>query len=428
METVFNRTLVIGLDGVPYTFLTRLIKEGRMPNMAGLVEKGHLQRINSVYPTVSSVAWASFMTGQNPGGHNLYGFVDRRPNPFRLFIPTAVNMPLKTLWEKLSEAGKKVIVINVPATYPPRKVNGIMIACFLSPGLDKAVFPGDLAPALKNMGYIIDADPWLARESREKFLARLNLVLDKRFETAIYLMKNRPWDFFMLHVMETDRINHFFWRDMETGHPVYAAQFYDFYTKIDGLIGKLLEQSGSDLNLVILSDHGFCSIKKEVYLNYWLTKEGYLKFTGDKPRSLQEIHPDTTAYSLIPGRIYINLKGREEKGSVFINEYEPLCRELKDKILKLKDPDDGQFIFENVFFREEIYSGPYVENAPDLIAVPFNGYEIKGDIDKANFTGKGFNQGMHTFDDAFILFSPGFKKQNIHDLPQAGRFIAALDR
>ena len=102
-----RRVLVVGLDGVPFTLLKRLSEEGELPNWTKLMESGSMRRMNSVHPCVSSVAWATYMTGKNPGKHNIYGFVDRNPGSMDVFIPMSRDMDGKTLWEILSQAGKR---------------------------------------------------------------------------------------------------------------------------------------------------------------------------------------------------------------------------------------------------------------------------------------------------------------------------------
>jgi predicted AlkP superfamily phosphohydrolase/phosphomutase len=146
-----RRVVFIGLDGTPYTFMRRLIDEGRLPNAARLEQKGSLLRMDSMWPWVSSVAWSSMMTGVNPGKHNIYGFIDRDPATYKQFIPTSRNMKARTLWEVLGDAGKRVIVVNVPVTYPPRQVNGILVGGFLSPSLEKAVYPASYGQTLKSL-------------------------------------------------------------------------------------------------------------------------------------------------------------------------------------------------------------------------------------------------------------------------------------
>jgi len=402
-----RRVVVIGLDGTPYTFFQKAIAEGHMPNLARLVEEGGFRRINSVYPTVSSVAWSSFMSGRNPGKHNIYGFIDRRLGTYKTYIPTSRDMKTDTLWEILSRAGKRVIVVNVPVTYPPRPVNGILVGGFLSPNVDKATYPPEKAALLKQLGYIVDADPWAARQSKDKALSEVNAALDARIKTTFYLMDNEPWDFFQMHVMETDRLYHFLWQQMETNDPVYRPQFMAVIRKIDDMLGQLRARLDDHTTLVMMSDHGFCSIKKEVYINHWLEQQGWLKFEDGVPRDkrkLEDLSSQAQAYSLVPGRVFVHLSGREPHGSVAPGrEYEALRDEIAASALELADPDTGERVIQKVLKREEIYSGPHFDQAADLILVPFDGYDLKGNLGKDNLTFKGEELvGMHTYDDAAL--------------------------
>ena len=104
------------LDGVPYSFATRQVREGRRPNLANIFQAGTVSPLNSSWPFVSSVAWSSFMTGCNPGQHNIYGFVDRKPNSYDIFLPNSSTMKREPIWCELSQAGKQVVVMNVSVT------------------------------------------------------------------------------------------------------------------------------------------------------------------------------------------------------------------------------------------------------------------------------------------------------------------------
>lgn len=398
-----RKVVVIGIDGVPYSFLRQQMASGAMNHFAKLVERGSFRRMNSVIPTVSSVAWSSYMTGKNPGKHNIYGFVDRHPNLLEIFIPISSHMRSETLWEILGKNGIRVVVMNVPVTYPPRQVNGVLISGFLAPRLERAVYPQSLCSKLKEMGYRLDVDAWQAHEDKDKFLEDLHHTLERRIETAFYLMDHQEWDFFQVHVMETDRINHFLWEQWESGDAVYALEFIKFYQKIDRFLGEMGNKLGEDTELIILSDHGFCTLKKEVFVNRWLEEKGYLKLRDGEKRSLSDIEPGSRAYSLIPGRIFVNLKGREQMGSVDAGKgYEEVRDELIRELPTMVDPDTGERIVKAVLKREELYSGPCFEQAPDLVAVPENGYDLKGNLDQQKLTHKGPLVGMHTFEDAAL--------------------------
>ncbi len=414
-----KRISVIGLDGVPHSFLLKRMKDGTMPFLKKLVDSGgHFQRMNSVIPTISSVAWSTFMTGKDCSGHGIFGFIDRHEDPFKMYIPLAKNMRSETLWEYLSKKDKRVFVMNVPVTYPPKKVNGTLISGFLCTDISKSSYPAEVAEELKSMDYVIDADAWLARESKDKFMDQLFKVLKKRFEVMTHFYKKEKWDFFQCHIMDTDRLSHFFWKEYESGSGKFHDGFIRFFNVIDTELEKFSKLMGQDDTLMILSDHGFCLAEKEFYINKWLRDEGYLKFDNPDPKNIEGMNPDSKAYSLIPGRVFINLKGREEKGSVAPSEYDKLRDELIRKIKKIKDPETGEEFIKDVFKREDIYDGEFIDDVADLIVIPRDGIDVKGNVNKSKLLEEGFISGMHTYHDAFLYLNKelgDFKVDSIRD-------------
>lgn len=395
-----KRIFVLGIDGVPHSFLQDKFSKGEMPNLARLCKEHFVKSMNSVYPTVSSVAWTSFATGENPAQHNIFGFVDRTPNPFQIEIPTACNRKAKTIWHELSEQGKKVIIMNVPLTYPPEKVNGILTSGFLCTDINKSSYPQEFSSHLKDKDYTIDVDAWLARENKRKFMDELHRAMKKRFEIALDLIAKENWDYFQLHIMETDRLFHFFWNDIQAKGE-YSLDIVEFFAKLDDYISKLESRLSENDRLVILSDHGFCGIKYEVQLNVWLEQQGLLKFANGA-KKLPDYHHDSICYSLLPGRIFLNLEGREERGTVKRSDYKAIREDVKERLHSFIDPESGGKVIDKVFFREEIYSGPYLDNAADIIAHPKRGYDLKGRMGRVNLFERLHLSGMHTYDDAFV--------------------------
>jgi predicted AlkP superfamily phosphohydrolase/phosphomutase len=312
-------------------------------------------------------------------------------------------MTSKTLWEVLSEHGRKVAVINVPVTYPPRAVNGIMVSGFLATNLKKATYPLQLAGQLESMGYRIDADAALARESLDQFLIDLQHTLDKRIETMYHFLEDQAWDYFHLHIMGTDRINHFLWSHMEEGHPKYAPAFLSYYDRIDHIVGELSTRLGDEVTFIVMSDHGFCTVKQEVNLSRFLVDRGLLRFEQNPPRGLGDILPDSRAFTLIPGRLYLNLKGREPKGGVEPAQYEQVREEISAELLDFRLPGTGEKVIQKVLKREEVYQGERLSSAADLLAIPRDGFDLKADVKKEHLVEKTALVGMHTYDDASLL-------------------------
>ncbi len=403
-----RRLIVLGLDGTPFTLIQRMFAEGKLPNLSSLVQEGDFKQMKSVIPTISSVAWSSFMTGCNPAKHNIFGFVDLKPNSYDFTIPVASDMKAKPLWERLGGHGLRSIVINVPETYPPKKIYGQMVSGFLCTDVKKVAQPPELSEKLEKMGYRIDIDAWQARKDKDRMLEDIDYAFTHRVKAMFSLMDNEKWDYFHCHIMCTDRLHHFLWEQMENGHPVYEPAFMAFYMKVDDMLGVLRKRLDDRTDLIILSDHGFCTVKREVELNHWLQQQGYLKL-GEEfrkpdggPVKLSEMSSESKAFSLIPGRIFINLKGKFPKGSVDKADYEKLRTEITEKLFTMTDSMTGESIIESVHRKEDIYNGPLMDRAADLIAMPYYGFDLKAKLDATELCHGSEICGMHTYDDAFL--------------------------
>ena len=224
-----KKIFVLALDGVPYSLLNKLFEYGIMPNFKQLVNNQNFREMNSVQPPISSVAWTSFMTGKNPTRHNIYGFIEREPETMEVFVPTSINIKSKTIFEYLSGLGKRVFTINVPVTYPPKKINGISICGFLGTDILKGTYPAHVGRQMLEDGYQIDVDTVKARTDLHGFINELNYVFDKRIEAIHKFYNQEHWDFFMAHIMAPDRLHHFVWKYFEENDPYWTEQFYNIY-------------------------------------------------------------------------------------------------------------------------------------------------------------------------------------------------------
>jgi len=398
-----EKICVIGLDGVPYSLLLELAQRGIMEKTAELIDSGCLQKMKASLPEISAVSWTNFMTGTNPGTHGIFGFTDLKKNSYDIRFPNFLDLKIHTFWDTLGEKNKKCIIINQPSTYPARKINGILVSGFVAIDLAKAIFPLSIRPTLESLRYQIDIDTFKAREDHEFFWKDLIKTFAGRRKALKALWKEN-WDYFELVITGTDRLHHFLWNAYKDENHPYHQNFLDYYRQVDSLIDEVVSSfrklTGNDDRLFMLSDHGFTGIEKEVYLNAWLEKQGYLKFETSSPQNLSEISSESQAFALDPNRIYINLKGKFPKGNVSESEKQALKKEISSKLKDLKY--DGRNVIHKVFDIEEIYSGPLVSSGPDLIAVSEYGFDIKGSIKKKEAFGRSILQGMHTWDDAFF--------------------------
>ncbi len=414
-----KKVVIIGLDGTPYSLLKNLIDQGKLPNMAQIFSQGYFGETTVCLPEISSVSWSSFMTGTNSGTHGIYGFMDFKPGTYELYFPNFSDLKVPTLFDDLGKKGKRSIVINLPSTYPAREIPGVLISGFVAIDLKKSVYPISLLPKLEEFNYRIDIDTNRARTDHEFLIKDLNETVEIRERTANYLWENEKWDLFMVVITGTDRLQHFlFDAYVDENHPYHEA-FINYYQKIDGFVGRIYEKYlklKGEKSFLMLSDHGFTQIKTEVYINRWLYENGYLKFSKDKPQLVSDIGPGTVAFALDPSRIYINLKNKYPLGTIDKKDYERLCEELKQAFLEIKY--DGEPILRKVFFKEEIYNGPYLDYAPDLILLSKHGYDLKATVQRDVVFGRSGLQGMHTYDDAFYFCDRGLECKTIFEVKE----------
>jgi len=385
-----RRLFILSLDGVPHSFLLAATATGRFPNLARL---GRPVEIRSTLPPVSSVAWATFSTGVNPGNHGIFGFIDRDPATLSERIPSSRDLSSPTLWEMLNAQGKKTIAINVPLTYPPLDVDGIMVSCFLCTDLARGVTPRSLLPRLEALDYRIDPDPALAATDRAAYFDEILATFRARRRALLDLF-TEPWDLFMCHVMMTDRVNHVFWKDGHDEESPFHERFWSFYQEVDDLVGEVDELLPTDVGFFLLSDHGFCALEQEVDLNAALARGRLLSY-GKGGTGLRAI-AESSAYSLLPGRVYLHANGRDGAARAVREQASDLLTTLADA--------DRNAVLEKVLPREEAYSGRCVESAPDLVGLPHPGFDLKGRFSPGPiFSGASTRSGMHTVGDAFAL-------------------------
>ena len=426
------RVLVIGLDGGTFDLILPWVQKGHLPVFKKLMEEGVWGELQSTMPPLTGPAWSSFITGKNPGKHGIYDFMRRNPEGYNWITFNATQRSGISFWRLLGDYGKKVIVFNVPGTYPPEKVNGVLISGYLTPPkANDFVFPAELKRELEEeiglrSTFYPGATYSLGRE--EKFIQAIGEMTDRTIRVMDFLMERFPWDCFVGVFQSPDLLQHCLWKDL--GHPTFGNAFLRLYQKIDRHLGKLLSFLDERTILVILSDHGFGDLKKQIFLNAWLLSKGFLKlrpnlmgkikktifnmglvpmkihqlsvrlgmdfsdkmmekkkslfsFLGRVVLSLEDVDWERTkAYAMgNMGYISINLQGREPQGCVKPGEdYRKTVNEITEALCDMKDPETGETIIDRVFLKEELYSGPHLSQAPDLFPVPREfRYHLRGD-------------------------------------------------
>jgi predicted AlkP superfamily phosphohydrolase/phosphomutase len=394
------RVAFIGIDGVPYSLI-----EGHpdvFPNLTALAEEGSAGAIDSIVPPESSACWPSLTAGKNPGATGVYGFQDREVGSYETYVPMGRDVQTDRIWDRVHDAGRDATVMNVVVTFPPQRNVQRMVSGFLSPGVEKSATPDDFRDYLQSTGYRIDVDASLGHEDRDAFVDDAYDTLDARQRAFEHYIEADDWDLFFGVFMATDRVNHFLFKDYEEGGE-YESEFLEFYARVDEYVGEIREALPEDVTLVVASDHGFTSIDHEFYANEWLHQEGWLSYEEDDHDSLADIASETMAYSLIPGRFYLNLEGREPRGSVPESEYEERREELATMIRNIEGPD-GESVVDRVVRKEDAFDGDHDDIAPDLVAIPEHGFDFKaGFKGKESVFGTTARNGMHSFDNASLF-------------------------
>jgi predicted AlkP superfamily phosphohydrolase/phosphomutase len=319
------------------------------------------------------------MTGKNPGKHGIFSFAMRRLGTYERRIITPTLIKSRTIWRILSEHGEKVALISMPMT-PYEKIKGFVIPGFLhrnegipSPpqlkhkishklGIERV--SGDLENDVIND----------AKLNPKRFFRRINEITDELTELGLFLMQEEEWDVFVIVFMGTDRIQHFFWRYVDEKHPQYEKSTHGektkkYYEKMDSITREFMDTAPKDTLTVLLSDHGFCPIQKEMLVNDYFRRWGVLKAKGDKINL-----ESSKAVSYGYGDIWLNVQGREPKGIIPDREdYEKTREKIIMLLQKLKI--DRKCPIKVVKKREEIYWGAYLNEAPDLLIFFNSGWQ-----------------------------------------------------
>ncbi|MDP8248079.1 MAG: alkaline phosphatase family protein [Candidatus Tritonobacter lacicola] len=412
-----RRGIIIGMDGVPHPLITRYVSDGTMPNMGRILGDGTLRKMESTVPDISCVAWSTIITGKNPGEHDIYGFMNLAPDTYDFSFPNFNDLKAKTFWEEAPE--RRYVIVNIPATYPARELNGVLISGFVALDLPKATYPRFLVPRLHELGYRIDVDAMKGHEDMDAFIEDLDRTLEARIRTYRYLWDNEEWDIFFLVFTGTDRLGHFLFEAFENESHPYAGAFRDHFRKLDDVVGEIYGKVGADDLFMMLSDHGFGVIEKEINVNYFLKEKGFLNIENATPDSFNGVADGSRAFALDPARIHVNLTDRYPRGCVKPDDRAKVAEEIAAAFEELTV--DGRPVVRKICRREETFSGPYLDKAPDLVVLPHKGFDLKARLVAKGLTRKGVFTGKHTQDDAFLFVrSSAIPQSDIPGSPWVG--------
>jgi len=400
-----NRVLVVGWDGADWDILDPLLEAGDLPALAGLIERGSRGVSRSCLPSHSWAAWPTFLTGRDPGGHGVFDILEYRPGVTRR-LPVSSKSILAPTWpQRLSEAGRRTLLVNVPLTYPAPEINGVAIAGGIIPTGAAYSHPEEVGPRL---GWPINGGSWTTYRNRPtELVEELEGLSRKRAEAMRTLLDEEDWDAACIVFVSPDRAQHCLLEYVHPGHPAYAEvskspvaeRVRDLYRLLDAELATLLERVDEDDLVVLMSDHGHQPCTRAVSMNKVLERLGFLRFgrgsalvnllSWGRVRAVARVAYDklglhgrvavptapidwehTTAYTSVVSTgegVSVNLAGREPGGIVSAADYERVRGEIAEALLAFEDEEAQTRPIGDVLRKEDALTGSYLDRAPDLL-------------------------------------------------------------
>ncbi len=378
------KILVIGLDCAAPEIL---LNNEHLVNIRRLMNMGCYGKLESIIPPITIPAWMCMATSQDPGSLGVYGFRNRADHSYeKLSIVNSKSIQELAIWDQVAREGGRSIIIGVPPSYPPRKINGICVGCFMTPDSTQDVFthPAKVSEQIRSLFGEYPVDVKGFRTDNKTWLKEQIFAMSRRqFELVRHFLQTEDWDYFQFVDIGLDRVHHGFWQYYDPRHKQYEPNnpfqnvIPDYYQHLDDQIGEVLELIDDDTVVLVVSDHGAQRLDGGFCVNEWLVREGLLVLNSYPeqitPFDQLDVNWEQTKVWSEGGyyaRVFLNVKGREPQGPIEEADYEAFRDEILLKFEGITD-DNGQPMGTLVYKPDEIYQN--VRNvAPDLI-VHFGG-------------------------------------------------------
>jgi predicted AlkP superfamily phosphohydrolase/phosphomutase len=463
-----SRVILIAWDGADWRILDPLLEQGALPNLQALLDRGQREVLRSTIPTHSWSAWPSFLTGVDPVDHGVYDILETVPGTHKQYPVTYKSIKARTFLDDLNAADKRMLLLDVPLTFPPPKVNGTLIAGGVLPKHRPFTSPDDLTQDLvkARLEWPINGMSWTTyRNKPDAYLDEAYEVTGKRIKVSEHLMDNTEWDLMASVWVSIDRTQHALSNYVAPDHPDYVKnkdtrvgrKTADIFRQADEAIGSFVSRAKPDDLILFISDHGFQSCTRTVNMDRLLKEFGYLDFSasnavfgpmqwGPVRKVARKVYDTlglhgkvalpqsvnwskTKAYTTIRSTgegVSVNLAGREIDGVVDPGDYEKVRDELMDRLGSFVDPKTGQRIVKEIHKREEVFKGRFADTAPDILMVPNDGYSLthaKSALEDADWV-----SGDHRIEGCIVAVGPNVKpfEQQPALIDMAPTLVAAL--
>jgi predicted AlkP superfamily phosphohydrolase/phosphomutase len=450
------KTVIIGLDGATFDIIKPLASAGRLPVLSRLMKEGTSAPLRSTILPNSFPGWASCTTGTSEGMHGVFSPFIKNQSNYGVRAMSGRDIMTRPVWNILTEHGGRSIVINVPTTYPPEPMNGLMVTGMLTPSSgSEFTYPASLKNELlaELPFYVIEPERIPDKHARAEEFRR---AIEMHERAVHFLMREGEWDFLMVVFSVLDRAQHDYWADMDSKHPRHDPNtppefrefIYETYQRLDSAVGRLVEQLPADARVLVVSDHGFCSELFEVRVNELLAASGLLAFKSMsasrkgrarvrtlKQKIARRLSPiaargnvlerkveyafldeidwaRTRAFFAQDKGVWVNIAGREREGIVQESESDNVIEEARRALLQLTSPEDGEPVFERVMRRDEAFHGAWSNRLPELVMIPrrdeyvYNERPSYADV----IVPADSTTGTHSRDGIFIAWGRGVER------------------
>lgn len=441
------KTIVFGLDGAHFELLEPWIEAGELPNLSRAIETGINGDLEAVLPPVTSPNWKAYLTGKNPGQFGIFWWENVDTENRRVFYPSRRKNRETEFWEILAES-EDTGIMGVPTTHPPKRTGEFVLSGAPDGRNSGFAYPEELEERLvTEHDYKVVAKKEL-RATPDEAAEEILDVIDARFEIAETLFKEKDIDFLQVTTFYINSLQHYFWDGEYTKRG---------WKRIDEHLGSFLDQG---YDIVLMSDHGSNKIDTVFHINSWLEEKGYLELNANAaelihrlginrdrilrllaplglqslagrlaPQFLLDLVPDeqgelpreskmsninweaTDVIASGQGPIYLTVESGTE-------EYERIRSRLIDRLEGLEGPN-GKPVVSAVHRGEEVYSGEYLDEAPDLVLEQALGVHVQGSVGRSDVfsepAGDGW-RGENKRNGLFVATGPSFETGTVEDL------------
>ncbi len=423
-----KKVILIGVDGATWDLIIPWVEQGELPAFQKIMSHGSWGKLQSTIPPLSPPAWTSIFTGTNPGKHNIFGFLKRKKDSYFVTPISSNDREAVPLWKYISGSGRRSVLLNIPFSYPPDKINGIMTTGLGTPSRDSDfTHPKDFKKRLLKEfpEFDVDFNEDLIELGSDRDPAdHIIKITASQIAAAKKLLVEEECDLFAAVFRSTDVVQHYYWYQEE--------MVLKTYKQIDCFMEWVQENLRPDQILMICSDHGFAPIHTNIYVNNWLERAGFLSlkkglkkkkkkgtsgvlpsaeaiqvmmlkmglknlvsrlkrsslveplirslFSSDRVQYLFDIDWERSKSYFLDGSfgmININLKGREPKGCISKKDREKMIQIIMRKARDIKDAASGGMVIEEIFRGEDVYHGQS-SRIPDIVLVSKEGYNLVG--------------------------------------------------